>query len=64
MLVDLMDGQCRTCGCQLAIVDASEASMTVLCVECDDSYVVEPDAFRDGYYPAFRARQRAQGVRR
>lgn len=33
MRVDLKDGSCRTCGSQLAIVDADDATMTVECVE-------------------------------
>jgi hypothetical protein len=33
MIVDLMDGWCRTCGCQLLIVDTDDATMTVACVE-------------------------------
>ncbi len=48
MRVDLKDGRCRTCGCQLEIVDADDATMTVECVECGDCYPVEPDAFGDG----------------
>lgn len=55
MLVDLMDGRCRTCDGRLVVVDADDATMTVQCEECDDSYLVEPDAFGDGgmhYYVA------------
>ena len=57
MKVNLRDGRCHTCGGQLEIVDAGDATMSVECVqaECGDSYVVEPDAFGDGamtYYPA------------
>ena len=48
MRVDLKDGRCRTCGSQLEITDADDATMTVECVECGDSYQVEPDAFGDG----------------
>jgi hypothetical protein len=57
MRVDLKDGQCRSCGGQLTIVEADDATMTVEC-ECGDSYAVEPDAFGDGcvtYYPGFLA---------
>jgi hypothetical protein len=48
MLVDLKDGACRTCGRQLEIIDADDATMTVECVECGDTYPVETDAFGDG----------------
>ena len=56
MLVDLKDGRCRTCDSQLEIVDADDATMEVRCTECDDSYLVETDAFGDGcmtYYVGF-----------
>ncbi len=58
MLVDLKDGACRTCGGTLQIVGADDATMEVLCIECADSYLVEPDAFNDGcmtYYVGFMA---------
>ena len=58
MLVDRDDGRCRTCGGTLEITDADDATMSVRCTECDDSYVVEPDAFGDGctvYYVGFLA---------
>ena len=48
MRVDLKDGRCRTCGSQLNITDADDATMSVECTECGDSYQVEPDAFGDG----------------
>lgn len=56
MLVDLCDGRCRTCGDQLRIVAADDATMDVECQsnECLDSYTVEIDAFEDGgikYWP-------------
>jgi len=54
--VDLQDGHCRTCGGQLTIIAADDATMTVECAECGDLYDVETDAFGDGcmkYYPAF-----------
>jgi len=56
MLVDPKDGVCRSCGGGLEIIDADDATMTVQCEECGDSYVVEPDAFGDGcmtYYVGF-----------
>ena len=56
MLVDLKDGSCRSCGGQLEILDADDATMSVVCLECDDTYLVEPDAFGDGcmrYYVGF-----------
>ena len=58
MMVELKDGACRTCGCALQIVDADDATMSVECIECGDSYLVEPDAFGDGcmkYYVGFMA---------
>jgi hypothetical protein len=48
MRVDLRDGRCRTCGCALDIIDADDATMTVECSECGDTYDVETDAFGDG----------------
>lgn len=56
MRVNPNDGNCRTCGGQLEITDADDATMTVECTECGDLYTVEPDAFGDGcmtYYAAF-----------
>ncbi len=60
MLVDLIDGQCRSCGSQLKIVAADDATMDVECTneECCDSYTVEIDAFEDGgikYWPQVMA---------
>ncbi len=58
MMVDLKDGACRTCGSTLQIVAADDATMEVLCIECADSYLIEPDAFGDGcmtYYVGFMA---------
>lgn len=54
MLVDRKDGYCRTCGGQLKITGADDATMDVECTECGDGYTVEPDAFHDGgidYWP-------------
>lgn len=48
MKVDPKDGKCRTCKGTLEIVDADDATMTVDCEDCGDSYAVEPDAFGDG----------------
>ena len=57
MHVNMKDGTCRSCGGELEIVDADDATMTVECQgECGDSYQVEPDAFGDGcmtYYVGF-----------
>jgi uncharacterized Zn finger protein len=56
MRVDRKDGVCRSCGGELEIIDADDATMTVECQECGDSYVVETDAFGDGcmtYYVGF-----------
>ncbi|MFV0445726.1 MAG: hypothetical protein ACK5Q5_19255 [Planctomycetaceae bacterium] len=57
MLVKLTDGQCRSCGGQLEITGADDATMDVECTnaDCLDAYTVEPDAFNDGgilYWPA------------
>ena len=54
MLVELADGKCRSCGGQLEITAANDATMDVECTECGDGYTVEPDAFNDGgikYWP-------------
>ena len=60
MKVDPKDGVCRTCGGDLQIIDADDATMTVECqnASCMDVYLVEPDAFNDGavaYHPSFLA---------
>ena len=57
MIVDRVDGRCRECGGTLKIIEADDATMTVIC-ECGEEYDVETDAFNDGgivYYPAFIA---------
>ena len=59
MRVATKDGTCRSCGGELTIIDADDATMTVEC-ECGDSYQVEPDAFGDGcmtYYVGFLAQR-------
>ena len=64
MRVKPEDGLCRTCSGILEITDADDATMTVECDECGDTYVVEPDAFGDGaviYWPAMMAKLE-QGV--
>jgi len=66
MKVNRCDGQCRTCGGTLDIVDADDATMTVECTEstCADSYEVETDAFGDGcmtYWPAVMAKKLWKG---
>ena len=56
MRVNPKDGVCHACGGQLTIIAADDATMTVECEECGDSYLVEPDAFGDGcmtYYVGF-----------
>lgn len=56
MRVDPNDGSCRSCNGILTVIDADDATMTVECEDCGDSYVVEPDAFGDGcmtYYAGF-----------
>ena len=64
MRVDLKDGRCRACGSQLDITDADDATMTVECIECGDSYEVETDAFGDGcmtYYTGILAKRMEGG---
>jgi hypothetical protein len=64
MKVNRKDGRCRSCGGTLEITDADDATMTVECDECGDSYLVEPDAFNDGaikYFVGFHAEQRTAG---
>ena len=66
MRVNLNDGKCRSCGGQLEITDADDATMTVECCECGDFYLVETDAFGDGgveYYPAFLTGRECPDVR-
>ena len=48
MRVNPKDGVCRSCDGELEIIHADDATMTVECLECGDSYLVEPDAFGDG----------------
>lgn len=60
MRVNPEDGVCRTCGGELEITDADDATMLVECRSetCGDAYQVEPDAFGDGamsYYVPFMA---------
>ncbi|MEX2140588.1 MAG: hypothetical protein WD894_15100 [Pirellulales bacterium] len=60
MRVSLQDGKCRNCKGQWEIIEADDATMTVTCLNCGDSSVVEIDAFGDGgmdYWPAFVAEQ-------
>lgn len=63
MDVNPAHGKCRTCSGHLIVVDADDATMTVECTECDESYLVEPDAFGDGcmmYYVPFLASREGQ----
>lgn len=63
MRVDPKDGKCRSCGGELEITDADDATMTVDCTACGESYLVETDAFGDGcliYYPGFVAKRMAE----
>jgi hypothetical protein len=60
MRVSKRDGACRSCGGQLEITGADDATMTVECLDCGDEYPVETDAFGDGgidYYPRFLAEE-------
>jgi uncharacterized Zn finger protein len=59
MLVELKDGRCPSCGGQLEVTGADDATLDVECTECGDSYTVEPDAFKDGgivYWPQAMAK--------
>ncbi len=56
MRVNPRDGTCRECGGPLTIIAADDATMTVECDECQEVYLVEPDAYGDGcmtYYVGF-----------
>jgi hypothetical protein len=58
MKIDPQDGTCRSCGGELLVIDADESTMTVQCQNpnCQEVYLVEPDAFGDGamtYYVGF-----------
>jgi hypothetical protein len=56
MIVELIDGCCRTCGSTLRVIDVADGALTVSCIECRDTYDVEPDAFGTGclkYYLEF-----------
>ena len=67
MRVNPMDGVCRSCGGELVIVDADDATMLVECMGCADSYLVEPDAFSDGrmtYFVPFLADQHHEEEKR
>jgi hypothetical protein len=60
MLVRVKDGCCRACKGQFRIVEADDDTMTVECTACEESYVVETDAFNDGgivYWPLMRTAQ-------
>ena len=48
MRVDFNDGVCRSCGGEIEVIEADDATMTVACVECSDTYLLEPDAPGDG----------------
>ena len=48
MLVDLNDGKCPSCGGQMEITGADDASLDAECTECGESIHVEPDYFNDG----------------
>lgn len=59
------DGCCRSCGGPLQVIDADDATMTVACAECSDTYEVEVDAFGDGamdYIVDFLARHPEEGA--
>lgn len=63
MKVDSKDGRCRSCGGDLEITEADDATMTVEC-DCGEIYLVEPDAFRDGclkYFVGFHAARMQEG---
>lgn len=54
VVVNRDDGVCRKCGGTLEVIDGDDATMTVVCADCSESYLLEPDALNDGamdYYP-------------
>ena len=60
MKVNKQDGDCRDCRGDLEVVEVGDATMTVECLECGETYAVEPDAFGDGgvtYYVGFLTEQ-------
>lgn len=60
MLVNRNEGTCQVCDGTLEVVDADDATMTVSCTKCGETYPVEPDAFGDGcmdYYVPFYSRK-------
>lgn len=60
MHVSLRDGRCRHRKGQLEIIDADDATMTAMCLDSGDSYLVETNTFGDGgihYWPAFMAQE-------
>lgn len=63
MRIEPKDGRCRSCGGDLEITDADDATMTVEC-DCGEIYLVEPDAFGDGavrYFVGFHAERTQAG---
>ena len=65
MKVNPQDGKCTSCNGVVEIIDVDDATMTVECTQCGDSYLVETDAFGDGcmtYYVGFMAEQMEKGT--
>ncbi len=48
MIADFDCGRCRSCGGPLQILDTNR-SRTVTCVDCADTYDLEPTALDDSY---------------
>lgn len=47
IFVDLTGGACHACRGQLSVLDADDATMTLECQECGQTYLVEPDTISD-----------------
>lgn len=58
VLVNPKDKTCWQCQGQLNVVDADDCSLTVDCLECEETFQVETDALNDGaivYWPRMMA---------
>lgn len=53
MQVERKDGRCRACGGTVNVVAVDDATITVECQVCGDSYSVEPDALGDEAFVYF-----------
>jgi hypothetical protein len=48
MNVDSPSGACRLCAGELRVIDGDDATLTVECTECGDTYLIEPETGGDG----------------